>query len=760
MITAERFILLSLLCILPVQGLYAKEIHMSHSSALNQKLQDALMKKGMDYRPRTRHLLSDGRPRYTNRLILEGSPYLLQHAHNPVDWFAWGDEAFEAARKLNRPVLLSVGYATCHWCHVMEEESFEDEEIAGFLNERYIAIKVDREERPDLDAIYMAAVQTITGGGGWPMTVWLTPDRRPFYGGTYFPARDGDRGVAKGFLTLLKEIDKMYGEQQDKIKGAGLTLTKAVQQELKPAAGDQLPGPEMIRKVIEDYQAFHDPLHGGMIGKPKFPGSMPVRLLLRYYQRSGDEKILAIARLTLEKMAAGGIYDHVGGGFHRYATDEKWRIPHFEKMLYDNALLAMDYLEGYQVTKEAHFKQIAEEILHYIKQDMTAPGGAFFSATDADSLNPDGHREEGYYFTWTPKELEAVLGHDHAGVIRAYYGVGETPNFEGRYILYTPQKPADVAGDLGILEGELIRIIDSARVVLYKKRNQRPLPLRDEKILTAWNGLMISAYARAGLILDNEQYTRQAVAAAGFILEKLFLKGKLYRSYKDGKARHTAYLDDYAFLVAALIDLYEVTHKIKWLEKAIALNAVLKTNYQDRDNGGFFMTHKDQTDLIAREKPGYDGALPSGNSIALLNLLRLGKYTTKDHYRIQAEKMLTTFLGRSSARPMALSGMMTALDFHTDKAKEIIIVTPPGKMEAAEPYLKVLRRKYLPNRIVVVVTEGENLKSHARVIPLLEKKTALMGKATAYVCENAVCKLPVTDPALFEARINEVEKIK
>ena len=732
---------------------------MSQSPTLKQKLQEALTKKGVDYKPRTKHLLSDGQPKYTNRLILEGSPYLLQHAHNPVNWFAWGDEAFAAAKRLNRPILLSVGYSTCHWCHVMEEESFEDEEIASYLNANYIAIKVDREERPDIDAIYMVAVQTITGRGGWPMTVWLMPDRRPFYGGTYFPARDGDRGASLGFLTIIKRVDNFYQNQRDKIEETGLKLTKAIRQQLTPSAGDSLPGPEMLAQVMASYQAHHDPVYGGMRGKPKFPSSLPVRLLLRYYRRTGDEKILQIARLTLEKMASGGIYDQVGGGFHRYATDEQWLIPHFEKMLYDNALLVMAYLEGYQVTGEDNFRRIAEEILHYIKRDMTSPQGAFYSATDADSLNHSNHREEGYYFTWTPEELEETLGPDYAKVVKAYYAVGETPNFEGRHILHAPKTAVEVALTLGISKAELLKMIKEAKETLYQNRNRRPLPLRDEKILTAWNGLMISAQARAGLILGAQRYTDQAVQAAEFILKNLYLEDKLYRSYKNGKARHTAYLDDYAFFIAALIDLYEATHDINWLAKAVELDKVLQADYEDQENGGFFMTGKDQADLIAREKPNSDGAEPSGNSVALLNLLRLGEYTTRDDYRVRAEKMLTTFLGSTSAQPMALSEMLLALDFHTDQAKEIVIVAPPGKTDEAEPYLKELRKQFLPNRILMVASEGKNLESQARLVPVAGGKLALKGKATAYVCEKGVCQLPATDPAMFAQQIGKVEKL-
>lgn len=731
---------------------------MPHSPVLRQKLQVALVNKGTDYKPRTKHLLPDGSPKYTNRLILESSPYLLQHAHNPVDWYAWGDAAFEAAGKMNRPILLSVGYSTCHWCHVMEEESFEDEEIARFLNENYISIKVDREERPDVDAIYMAAVQAIAGSGGWPMTVWLTPDRKPFYGGSYYPARDGDRGALAGFLTLLQKIASLYHTENSKIQDAGTALTNAIQQELTPKSGDRLPGPKLIHSAMVDYKAYHDPDNGGMSGKPKFPSNMPVRLLLRYYRRSGDEKVLNIARLTLEKMAAGGIYDQVGGGFHRYSTDALWLVPHFEKMLYDNALLVMDYLEGYQVTGKDNFKRIAEEILLYIKQDMTAPGGVFYSATDADSLNPDGLREEGYYFTWTPDELDSILGDDRAKIVKAFYAVGGTPNFEGRYILHTPQTPEKTAKALGIAQEYLLKTIAEAKEMLYQQRNLRPLPIRDEKILTAWNGLMISAHARAGLILGNKAYAEQAEQAADFILQHLYRKGKLYRSYKDGKARHLAYLDDYAFFTAALIDLYEATHKIRWLKKAIELEKVLQANFEDGDKGGFFMADKNLTGLIARAKPNYDGAEPSGNSIALLNLLRLGQYTTKDDYRVRAEKMLTTFLGSESPRPLSLSEMLIALDFYSDEVKEIVIVSPAGKAKDAKQYVAAFGKKFLPNRTLTVAVEGDELDGHAAVIPFAKKKSTLMGKATAYVCSKGICNLPATDPALFSEQLDEVKK--
>jgi uncharacterized protein YyaL (SSP411 family) len=415
--------------------------------------------RGKDYQPRTEHKRSDGWAKYTNRLFLESSPYLIQHAHNPVNWYPWGNEAFETAKKLNRPVLVSIGYSTCHWCHVMEEESYEDEEIAQYLNENYIAIKVDREERPDIDSIYMSAVQAITGRGGWPLNVWLTPDKKPFYGGTYFPARDGDRGANVGFLTLVERLKEVYDTQHDKVEKSSQQLTQIIQKMLRPKTGDRLLEEDLIKQTMTHYKISFDADFGGVSGAPKFPSSLPVRLLLRYHRRTGDEKILRMAKTTLEKMAAGGIYDQAGGGFHRYSTDRQWLVPHFEKMLYDNALLIMAYLEGYQVTGDEAFKRIAKEILRYVKRDMTSSKGAFFSATDADSPTPKGHREEGYFFTWTPAELDEVLGKDRSEVVKAYYAVSSAGNFEGRNILHTPKTATEVAKSLKIPPAQLHTVI-------------------------------------------------------------------------------------------------------------------------------------------------------------------------------------------------------------------------------------------------------------------------------------------------------------
>ena len=727
---------------------------------LVRKLDAAWKSRPSGYSPRTRHLTPGGEPQYTNRLFLESSPYLLQHAHNPVDWRPWGQEAFEKARKLGRPVLLSVGYSTCHWCHVMEEESFEDIEIARYLNENYVAIKVDREERPDVDAIYMSAVQALTGGGGWPMNVWLTPERKPFYGGTYYPPRDGDRGVRMGFLTLLGKLNEAYTSQPERIAESSAEITKAIERSAASKSGSEIPTAAVLHKAARSSAARFDPANGGNKGRPKFPSGLPQRLLLRYHRRTGDAKALTMATLTLEKMAQGGIYDHIGGGFHRYSTDDHWLVPHFEKMLYDNALLAIDYLEAFQATGREDFARVAREILRYVERDMTSKNGAFYSATDADSPRPDGKREEGRFFTWTPAEIELAAGKERAKLLIEYYAVTEKGNFEGRNILHTPVALAEVAAKLGYTPEKARTAIDEAREMLYAARGRRPAPLRDEKILTSWNGLMISAYARAALVLGDQRDASRAGRAASFILRNLRRDGRLLRSYKDGAAREgqNGYLDDYAFLAAGLLDLYEATGNPDWLREAIALDAELEKHYEDQAQGGFFLTSDDHEQLLVREKPHYDGAEPSGNSVTVLNLLRLHEFTTEDRYRLRADRALRAFREEMMDSPLALSEMLLAVDFRYDTPKEIVIVTPNSR-ERAEPLLEKVRAAFLPNRILIVASQGSQLASVQKLAPLMEGKTARQGKATAYVCEHRVCELPTSDPGLFAKQIGKIQPL-
>lgn len=708
-------------------------------------LQDAIQKmtetRGNGYRPRTRHLDAHGRAIYTNRLFLESSPYLLQHAHNPVDWHPWGNEAFDAARRLDRPVLLSVGYSTCHWCHVMEEESFEDEEIARYINANYIAVKVDREERPDVDAIYMSAVQAITGRGGWPMTVWLTADREPFYGGTYFPARDGERGSPVGFFTLLKKIRVSYDDRRGMVSKSAAELSAAVQQRLTPAAGSRLPADSVMQRAIASAKNRFDRVHGGIAGAPKFPSSLPIRLLMRHHHRHTDPDSLEMATLTLEKMAAGGMHDQIGGGFHRYSTDARWLVPHFEKMLYDNALLVPVYIEAWQLTGNPIFKQVAVKTLDYVAREMTSPDGAFYSATDADSITPGGHREEGWYFTWTLDELRAILDVDDARIAAAIYGVDSAGNFEGRSILYLPRDLHRASGELGFSEAQLATDLARINAVLYDHRQKRPAPLRDEKVLTSWNGLTISAFARAGLAFDDAAYLQQAGRAADFILDNMADRGRLCRSFKDGAARGNGFLDDYAFFTSALLDLFTATAEHRWLTRAVDLDQTLADRFADHENGGYFMTADDHEALIAREKPILDGALPSGNAVALMNLVRLNELTLDPSCLERAKQGFTAFSAVMEANPSAFGEMLLSLDDFTHPPGQVIVVSPEdgdgGTMADR------LRNAYLPGRSIILVSEGA-AERLSQKWSLFRGKRTTNGQVTAYVCQNGTCRLPVT----------------
>jgi len=714
-----------------------------------KRIREAWEARPDGYVPRTRHFAEDGGPLYTNRLFLETSPYLRQHAHNPVDWYPWGDEAFEVAAGLGRPVLLSVGYSTCHWCHVMEEESFEDLEIARYLNENYVAIKVDREERPDVDAVYMAAVHAIAGSGGWPMTVWLTPDRKPYYGGTYFPARDGDRGARMGFLTMLMRLKEAYVAQPDDVAASAEQLATHLQGALSPSMAGDLPDAGALARVASQYKARYDDERGGLSGAPKFPSSLPIRFLLREHQRTGDAKLLEMATHTLRQMAAGGMYDQVGGGFHRYSTDARWLVPHFEKMLYDNALLAVAYTEAWRLTRDDDLERTAREILRYVERDMTSPEGAFYSATDADSPVPGtDEREEGWFFTWTPDELREVLDAEHARAVVAWYAVTRGGNFEGRSILHTPRPAPEVARELGVSVDQLETLIAEARQAMYTARLDRPPPIRDDKILVAWNGLMISAYARAALAWSDEGYAASATRAAEIVLARMRVDGRLQRAYKDREARHEAMIEDYAFLVAGLIDLFEATGQRRWLDEAIALDEVVKRHYED-PVGGWFRTPDDGEELLAREKPDYDGAEPTGASVHVLNLYRLSELTGEDDYRVRADKALRAYGQRVSQG--AMSEMLLAVDWRLDKPKEVVLVTPSSRVEA-EPFLRVLGT-HGPRNYVLVVTPEDGVSALAGTVPLVDGKVAREGAATAYVCEKGVCQFPTTDPQEFRAQL-------
>jgi uncharacterized protein YyaL (SSP411 family) len=720
----------------------------AYSPTLSAELAAALGRRQAapgGYRPRTHHLVGVDTPKYTNRLILESSPYLLQHAHNPVDWRAWGDEAFEEARRLGRPVFLSIGYATCHWCHVMEAESFEDEEIAAFMNGHYVCIKVDREERPDVDAIYMAAVQALTQSGGWPMSVWLTPDREPFFGGTYFPPREGARGARHGFLELLGHIHQTYLGDAVRVGQAAEALVRAVRAQMERAAPEnesEGPGADLIGQTVAAYKRAYDEANGGLRRAPKFPSNLPIRLLLREHRRTGDAEALRMATHTLERMAGGGMYDQLAGGFHRYSTDAAWLVPHFEKMLYDNALLAVAYAEAFQATGRGDFARVARETLDYLAREMTAPEGGLYSATDADSEGADGVSAEGKFFVWSKQEIEKTIGPGaEAARFVAQYGVTAGGNFEGENILHVA-RPDE--GEWAALAG--------ARAALYAVRARRPPPLRDEKILAAWNGLAISGFAVAGRVLAEPRYVAAAARAATFVLDRMRPDGRLVRSWKDGRTGVAAFLDDQAFLTAGLLDLYEATFERRWLETAIALAEETERRFAD-PAGGWFMTAGDHEKLIAREKPAYDGAEPSGTSVALLSALRLSTFTADDRWRAIAERALTGLSGPLGENPLALTETLLAVDYADDEAREIAIVWPrEATIADAAPLLDVLRRSFVPNRAIAAASETD-AAALAQLVPWLADKPALEGRPTAYVCVQGRCDLPVREPAALAASL-------
>jgi uncharacterized protein YyaL (SSP411 family) len=539
----------------------------------------------------------------------------------------------------------------------------------------------------------------------------------------------------------------------------GLQLTTFLRQSLSPEGGKELPAADILAAAARYYKDRFDPVHGGLAGAPKFPSSLPTRFLFRYHRRTGDKDCLEMAMRSLSRMAAGGMYDQAGGGFHRYSTDEKWLVPHFEKMLYDNALLVVAYLEGYQATGEKDFARIVRETLRFLGRDMTSPEGGFYSATDADSVGPGGEREEGYFFTWTPEELEAVLGPDRSRIVGRYYGVTEKGNFEGRTILHTTDSPRAVAKSLSLSEENLAAILEEAKELLYRERSRRPLPLRDDKILTAWNGLTISAFARAGLVLADPRCIERAARAATFLLGTLYRDGRLYRTFMDGIAKRNAYLEDHAFLIAGLLDLYEATSDPQWLEKAIELDGILEEHFEDHAHGGYFLTPDDHEELLVREKPSYDGAEPAGNSVEALNLLRLHEFTTEEVYRRRAEMTFRSMAETLRSNPLALSEMLLAVDFHLDAPKQILVVAPRGQKGAADPLMAVFRDRFLPNRVFSAVSEGEEQERNAQLVPLLRGKEAAGGRATAYVCENRICGLPVNDPAEFERQLRTVRKL-
>ncbi|MEW6356491.1 MAG: thioredoxin domain-containing protein [Planctomycetota bacterium] len=677
--------------------------------------------------------------KHANRLIDSTSPYLLQHAHNPVDWYPWGDEALGRAREEDKPIFLSIGYSACHWCHVMERESFENEEIAQVMNEHFICIKVDREERPDLDEIYMNAVQLMTGSGGWPLNVFLTPDLKPFYGGTYWPPED--RYGRTGFKRVLDAVAETYRERRGEVEQSADRLRQALSGLGKTAPSEGALTDKPIQQAVRELAERFDAAWGGFGSAPKFPQAPVISLLLRHYRRTGDEEALRMATVTLDRMALGGMYDHLGGGFHRYSTDREWLTPHFEKMLYDNAQLAAVYLEAYQVTGNRLYRRTAKETLDFVLRDMTDDAGGFHSTRDADSEG-----EEGKYYVWDREEILDVLGEGDGALFCEYYSVTEGGNFEGRNILHVRTPIEEFAKKRGEGEVALQLRLDRMRRKLLSVRGLRVPPGKDDKILSDWNGLMISALARGYQVLGDETYRAAAEGAAGFILTKMKSGDRLLHAYRKGRGHIDGNLDDYAFMTAALLDLYEATFDIRWVKEALDLADAMARRFWDAPNGGYFFTAEGRADLIVRTKSAYDGATPAGNAVAALALLRLARLTDKADFAEKAEKTLLAFRAQMGRLPAGHASLLAALDFHLGPVKEIAVCGEEDRSET-QALLTAVRLRYLPNKVVALYDpQAGNAKEAARLLPLLQGKEAIKSAPTAYVCVDRTCSAPVTSP--------------
>jgi uncharacterized protein len=667
--------------------------------------------------------------KYTNALAGETSPYLLQHAHNPVQWYPWGEEALARAKAEDKPILLSIGYSACHWCHVMERESFEDEDIAALMNENFINIKVDREERPELDSIYMSAVQLMTGSGGWPLTVFLTPDLVPFYGGTYFPPVD--RHGLIGFRRLLVDVSDAYRERRQEICANSLAVTSALAriEELGPEEGGA--DTRTLDEAVTALTSSYDRDNGGFGQAPKFPPSMSVAFLLRCYARTKDERPRDMAENTLRKMALGGIYDQIGGGFHRYSVDAHWLVPHFEKMLYDNALLSRVYADAWLLTKDSFYRQIAEQTLDYVVREMTSPEGGFYSSQDADSEG-----EEGKFYVWPAEEVEQRLGPDSEAFCE-YFGVSREGNFEARNILQVPRSAETVARLLGVTPKLLMDIVQHGRRILFEAREQRVKPGRDEKILTSWNGLMIRSFAEAANAFNREDYRLVAQRAAEFVLSRLSREGRLLRTYRNGHARLNGYLEDYAFMADALLSLYEATFDQRWMTEAQLLIEALVDHFWDPRGGTFYLTSEDHERLIVRPKDLYDNATPSGNSAAACAMLRLSRFTSEPRWTEIAASIFRRLANPMTRHPLAFGNLLCALDFYVAGGAQIAVVGDPGEPQTRAMLEEVFQR-YLPNKVVAC--------GRASGMELLKDRPQVDGLATAYVCWNFVCQPPVTSP--------------
>jgi len=680
-----------------------------------------------------------------NRLINESSPYLLQHAHNPVNWFSWSEEAFETARNENKPIFLSIGYATCHWCHVMEKESFENKEVAHHLNDTFISIKVDREEHPDIDAVYMAACQMLTGSGGWPLTILMTPGKEPFFAGTYIPSHSQYGRI--GLVDLCRQVRELWHSQKDKLLASASSITDQLHQSFvfsPPGGLDR----RLFEKTFTQIKQSYDSRFGGFEPAPKFPMPHRLRFLLRFYHQTGQVEALEMVKNTLTAMRLGGIWDHVGFGFHRYATDRHWLVPHFEKMLYDQALMSMTYLEAFQITRDSKCAQTVEEIFTYILRDMTSPEGAFYSAEDADSEG-----EEGKFYVWTWDAFETVLGKETAAFWKSILNLKKEGNFSeevsgrltGGNILHMTRPLDAMVSDVDMDLPRLLHRWKEVRSKLFEHRKQRIYPLKDDKILTDWNGLMIAALAMGGRILNNTEYINAAKKGAAFILARMTKEnGHLYHRYRNGKAGINAHADDYAFLTMGLLELYRATFDVSYARQAIILQEQMISYFWDPERGGFFLTSKAHTDLPIQPKELYDGAIPSANSVSLCNLIQLGRLTGNPKWETFANDLVHAFSGNVSQQPTGYTQFLLGLGSLLNPGQDVIISGHPNSPDTLE-MLSILDRHFAPNRTVLFKSD-QNAHQLAEIAPFTGELSVLEKNAAAYICENFSCQRLLSDP--------------
>ena len=682
-----------------------------------------------------------------NHLIHEKSPYLLQHAMNPVDWYPWGQEAFQRARQEEKPIFLSIGYATCHWCHVMAHESFEDEEVARILNASFVSIKVDREERPDIDQIYMSVCQALTGQGGWPLTVFITPEGNPFFAGTYFP-RSSRMGMV-GFIELLTRISSLWRSGRDRIIQDSEKIRRAIQREagLQAAGGALDQG--VLRQAYEQFTKRFDAVWGGFGQAPKFPTPHHLTFLLRWYRRSRDPQAANMVEKTLEAMRNGGIFDQIGFGFHRYSVDERWLVPHFEKMLYDQALLAMAYTEAYQALGKARYARVAREIFTYVLRDMTAPEGGFYSAEDADSEG-----KEGLFYVWTPRQVKKHLGDTLGGLFCQFYGISPEGNFEeGTSIPNISQSLPEFASQEKMDLPQLEAALEEGRERLFQVREKRVHPLKDDKIITSWNGLMIAALAKGYQAIREDTYAQASRKAADFILQRMrTAHGGLQRRFRHGHVAYPGFLDDYTYLIWGLLELYEAIFEVRYLEEAIHLNQIMIELFWDAEKGGFYFSGRDNEPLISRPRDLYDGAVPSGNSVAALNLLRLSRMTGKVDLEKKADQLLRVFSGPAAEFPTAYTQFLVAVDFMLGPSQEIVITGDPVLEESRE-MIAFAQQAFLPNKVLLFRAEGDAGRKLSTLSPFVEGMRPLNRKLTVYLCEKYTCKAPITDLAGLRAAL-------